>query len=845
MKKAVIKGIAFILTFFTALFTISALVNKGNTDLTVEMSQASFPLIYMSIGGEKTNCLHGYSEQMDSSNMRDTVTPLGEGRNLSFNIIKYGASIVKLSFEVRSIDGSRLVENTPLYDYTETKDEVKGAFTIKDLIEKNQEYQLVLLLETGDGNVIRYYTRIIQAEDFHTEEKLRFIRDFHERTFDKEAAKEITKYLETNFEGDNSSYSHVDIHSNFNQITWGDLRVEKEGTTAVDIKEIGSQTGSFKISYVVSIKDGRAKSRYRVEEFYRVRYTPNRMYLLDFERTMHQFLDETKDIFYGNKIYLGVTDPELEIVESDGGNVFAFVDEDRLYGYNVGDNKFAVLFGFYNNSNFDERTVYNAHNIKILGIDETGNVQFLVYGYMNRGRHEGKVGVQVFRYSSLLNTIEEEVFLPYHDSYDILRADVEKLSYINKSNLLYLMLEGTVYAVDLNSKKYEAVVSNVSEEQFRVSDTNRMLVWQEGGTPYTASALRLMNLNTGRITAINAPAGSYIAPLGFMEEDLIYGTARQSDIQKDESGRTVFPMNIVKIQNENGDILKEYRRDGIYITGCTIEKNQINLSRVEKDEITGEYTSIADSQIMSNEVPESGTNVIEKVVTEIYETVVQIAVKSQINEKNVKIQTPKEVLFEGGREILLENEENTISRYFVYGKDGISAITTDAAKAISLADETAGVVTLDDGSYVWRKGNRSSKNQIMAIEGEAVTEQKSSLSICLDTILEYEGIPRNTNMMLLNGENAMSILEKQMPEAQVMDLTGCTLDSVLYYVNYDIPVLALLSDGNAVLIVGFNEQNTVLMDPMSGRVYKKGMNDSKEWFEENGNRFITYISEVT
>ena len=54
-------------------------------------------------------------------------------------------------------------------------------------------------------------------------------------------------------------------------------------------------------------------------------------------------------------------------------------------------------------------------------------------------------------------------------------------------------------------------------------------------------------------------------------------------------------------------------------------------------------------------------------------------------------------------------------------------------------------------------------------------------------------------------------------------------------------MLATLNDGNAVLIVGFNELNVVIMDPLTGIVEKKGMNDSKQMFEENGNRFITYI----
>ena len=95
--------------------------------------------------------------------------------------------------------------------------------------------------------------------------------------------------------------------------------------------------------------------------------------------------------------------------------------------------------------------------------------------------------------------------------------------------------------------------------------------------------------------------------------------------------------------------------------------------------------------------------------------------------------------------------------------------------------------------------------------------------------------------MLGHGSTALEILRNNLPDAQVLELSGCSLNAVLYYVNRDIPVLATLYDGEAVLIVGFNELNTVLMDPRNGEVYKKGINDSKEWFEENGNSFITYI----
>lgn len=169
----------------------------------------------------------------------------------------------------------------------------------------------------------------------------------------------------------------------------------------------------------------------------------------------------------------------------------------------------------------------------------------------------------------------------------------------------------------------------------------------------------------------------------------------------------------------------------------------------------------------------------------------------------------------------------------------------DVGNAVNLAYEVSGVVINDAGNYVWMRGNRSLKNQIMAIQGEPVTEEKDSLAVCLDTVFAFEGMIRNSEYMLNRGDTVLEILEENLENAQVLDLKGCSLDAALYYVNQDIPVLVLLEDGSAVLLIGFNEMNTVLMNPQAapetGYVYKMGMNDTREWFEKNGNNFITYI----
>ena len=129
----------------------------------------------------------------------------------------------------------------------------------------------------------------------------------------------------------------------------------------------------------------------------------------------------------------------------------------------------------------------------------------------------------------------------------------------------------------------------------------------------------------------------------------------------------------------------------------------------------------------------------------------------------------------------------------------------------------------------------------MAIKEQKVTEEKSSLAVCLDTILKFEGITVESQELLNAGATALDILQDNLPMVKVVDLNGCNLDTVLFFNNQDIPVLATLENGEAVLVVGFNQYNIVLMEPTTGRLYKKGINDSTAWFEENGNQFITYF----
>ena len=839
MKKTIIRIAVCVVVFLASALIIGSIMNQGHNNMTMEMAPATLPMITMESGGVACNELHGNTVEMNVAYQKDCITLLGEGRQANFTVNTFGREITGISTEVRSIDGSRLIENSEVTGWKANGKSFSVSLTLKDLIDTNTQYSLTLILELEGEQKVYYYTTILWNDDVHISEILEFATDFHGKLYDKEVAKELTKYLEPNSKlTDNGTFHKVNIHSSFQQITWGSLEPVQEDAASIRLTQISGNVASLLMDFVVSTGEGKNKIYYNVEEYYRVRYTSERMYLLDYERTMTQIPDTTR-MYANDKILLGITDENVDMMESADGNTVVFSDMGQLLSYNAATNGLTVIFSFYDKDNADRRTLYDNHGIKILDVDEGGNVKFAVYGYMNRGRHEGETGIQIISYDNSLNTIEEEVYIPYSKSYAVLKDEMEQLLYRNRQQHVYFFLENGVYDVDLENRSAEQLVSIRQDDSLQVSENHEIIVWQEGDDINHSNQLNVRNLNTGEQTVIRAGDGEAIRPLGFMGEDIIYGVARESDIRTENSGQIFYPMYKVCISNSSGNNLKEYGQDGIYIVDCAIEGNQITLSRIQRSE-NGSYQEILNDQIMNNVEEEPGQNKVVTADIDIYERYVQIQTKTTIDTKTIKVLNPKEVVFEGGRELTLD-AVSEVSRYYVYNAYGVQGIYSAPGKAVKEAYDSSGVVANDRGITVWLKGNRVSRNQIMAIKEESVTDQKNSLTVCLDNILRHAGITRNTEYDLAQGKTAIQILEENMTGVQVLDLSGCSLDAVLYYVNQDIPVLAILEDGEAVLVTGFNEFNVVIMEPSTGKLYKKGMNDATTWFAENGNHFITYM----
>ena len=465
--------------FFASLFFFEYILNRGNTDLTKEMSSASLPVICARINGHDFNKMFGYTSEMDYSLIRDGITPLEEGRTLNVRIYKKGENVTSVAYELRSIDKERFVEEGEIKDYQENSEYIDAAFAFKDIISPKTEYSLKIVLTLQDGRKANYYARVfIGDESLDFAEKMEYVYYFNNSTFDKYGAQdEIGKYMESNSSGDNTNFSHVNIHSSMEQVTWGNLEVQRLEDPVCTVGEIDSKGAYFKLEYTLLAKAGEEERKYMVSEYYRFVKGSERMYLLSFDRYMNTILYADKGVVYKDKLMLGIMPSDFEHAESKDGNTYAFVNNNALFVVNSEQNTFGTAYSFYDKDNDDDRCLNPDHDIKIVSIDESGNVIFYTYGYFNRGDYEGKCGIHLFEYNSKTNVVEEKLFIECDKPYEIIKEDLEKLAYANLLGEFYFYFDQKIYKANIAEQQIETLVENLTNENLYVCANNSMCAW--------------------------------------------------------------------------------------------------------------------------------------------------------------------------------------------------------------------------------------------------------------------------------------------------------------------------------------------------------------------------------
>ena len=814
MIKFLRRAVILLFVFALGVAGSSFLLNSETTDDRSDMNDPVFPEVMVDFDGEYANRMYGYAQPMQSDFTRDSVTPLDTSRELSLVINPYATKVKSLSYEICTSDGSKVLENRKVKSLDKKDSYLATKIQINSDLLMNQEYSLQISLETNKGTAY-YYTRVVSRSNVNTVQYVKFVKSFYEKCMDKATAEDLTSYLEPDTSNTTTNYTDVGINSTFAEISWGNLspQIYRKGIPVV--KDINETTASFSLEYQIAATntDGNQEI-YDVTEFYRMRYTETRIMLLDFKRSASQVFSENSISISDKGLLLGVRDKNVEYMMNETAGVIAFVQEGDLWSYSPNDGKFSRIFSFRKETDGDFRDSRWQHDIKIIRVEDNGDVDFVLYGYMNRGIREGYSGVCVYHYSNDQNVVEEKVFIPSTESYEFLKKDLGTLSYVSTDNSLFLLFAQKLYQIHITDGKSEVLDQDIQTDAFTVSDTGAHAAWliQSGES---AGYIKEIDFETLETRTLAPSSGQKLTLNGFMNEDLVYGIVVDGDIISDSNGHETTGIHTIRIEGFDGTVKKEYHQDGLYITDVTMgntmmefelsKKTKKGYEAVSKDNILNNVkaaASIASIELASNNRTGTQIRLALDEAPEIQDALVVYAKMKNANDDSIILDT--------------QIPEDDI--YYVYAKGGLDGIYTDPALAVLRADDQTGVVLNRAQQYVWERGNKKTK---LILNLEDVPEAIKSASLDTNALQEALG-----------------------DEGAIIDLSGCTLDSVLYEISAQRPVIAKTGDNTSVVIIGYDEYNTYLYDPVKGETYPYGMNDSKDLFDKAGNIFISYVEKL-
>lgn len=690
MSKKVIKPIVLIVVFIAALITFCITTNKGNKDMTTKQADATLPVMSFNLDKIKINTLHGYTTEMDPTKMRDCVIPISDERKLSLSISTYGMAVDRISYKIRSMDGKRLVADDEISSFSNKDNTIQADISMPNVMDENTEYLLVFTITSGQDNVY-YYSRIMQTDGKAAAKVVEFAKKFHDETFIKDDKSFFTTYMETTT-GDRNTLAHVDLTSTVSQITWGSMAAAQYTNPVIALKEINDSYDVVTIDYVMSCVDGKGETEYyNVREYFRLRQTESRMYVLNYERTANQiFNSENSFISDSGSVMLGIRSSEAEYRANEAGSVICFVQEGDLYSYDINNGMIIKVFSFRDAEGIDERENWNHHDIKIVSVDEAGSIDFVVYGYMNRGTHEGEVGTGVYHYDGLAHTIDEEAFIPSKTSYEVLKAEMGKMLYLNEKNEFYLMMDDSLYRINLGSMSVKKVVEGLSTGSYCASESNRYFAWVDSANQYSSNTIKVMDLKSGKTFEVKKGDDQYLRPLGFIGEDFIYGQANAADVVSDAAGNTTFPMNgLIILDTSDQSELKTYTPSGGYVEKISVDGYTVTIDLIAQN--NGVYAEIGQDTIMNREADSKQKIALDTSQSDTKLTVSAISIAGGKKPDKLKQLTAQMTINSHDTAVDLKFDDNTV-HFYVYAKGDVIFASDNISDAIKQANDSMGVV---------------------------------------------------------------------------------------------------------------------------------------------------------
>ena len=786
------------------------------------MEEPTLPVIYAQVEGRDINLMHGYLQDMGNEAASDSITPLPENRRLELHIKPFGNTVIGLNYEVRSLNLEHYIENTEVNVIRDGEDGTQIVeLPIQNMISRDTPYLLRIQLDLGE-RVVNYYTRIIWTDGEHVRQMMDTALDFTHKTFNYNEARDLTVYLETDPNADNSSYGNVTLKSSFSQVTWGQTGMKLTSEPELTINEFNGIMGAVEVSYETESPNeaGSPDRYYNVDEF-TMRTGSERLYMMNYERNTTQIFEGNKHLFAGKRINLGITtEDRLQTLKSENGRHIIFKVNKELWSYDQTAKRAVNIFSFRSEQD-TLRANYDKHNIKILEVDNEGNVDFAVYGYINRGRHEGMNGIVYYQYDSGNGSINELFFIPIANTYEKIAMEIDELCVKSGSGMVYIKQNDAVTAIDLTSQEMLDVTSGLTEGRYAVSRDQTMIAWLDGDM-YETNNIKLMDLMSGSTQTITASEGTVLRVVAFYNQDLIYGVSGTDDRWIINQRVKGMPMSKLMIIDRNLSVIMEYHKTDLYLENIRIEEDRIHLVQYRKGSSPNTYQFASKDTIVSRE-PQENLYTQNVVVgeSETRKRIWYIELDENIKTtRSLRISAPKNISYERSGTIELGSHRTGEEIcFYSYANGRLQGKVNNLAEAIDLCYDEMGWVRDKNSVVVYNRSDR--------VPNRVIQDPNSAAEPLVLGMKDFTGDRITEDGYIL------------------LDAQGVELNRLMYYVSKGCPIAVWQDRNEYALIFGYDSQNVRIYFPMAGEAEEQSTMMSAEeaaaYFAGQQNDYLCFL----
>lgn len=775
MKAKKFRYIIFVFVFLSAVtgFLLYSFLrkNRGSADTEdIAKSDANIPKLYNVIGDYYINKMYGYSDEMDTMVSDNVLSLMLDDFSMKFRIVDTNISEVEeFDYSIRTFDTNELVESGD-------RKKVEGDILdlrLSSLMEENKEYFLQLRLYTKE-KTFNYYTRIIRSDIDFAKKLIDMANTFSNNNFDSNNARDNAMYLESDGTGNARGLEYVTLKSDYEMMSYNGMKLtpsEKE----VKLVNYNGKIGEIHFSYTADT-DGKS---YNIEENFICKAGSQRLYMLDYTRTMNQRL--SKSLQYAKKIDLGIGNRATNIISSKSGEKLAFLADNKLF---LSDSKNEKLELVYTGGNNDS----------ILPLKFGDSLYFLSYGYNVDDTHIGDVGVSLLKYGWDSKKVSKLAFVKVDVDAASMKESINELAFMVDGGMLYLKLLDKVVGLDIASGSYVTVAENLEYGKYSISQDKSLISWNVG------DGLNIYNFATGENKQLDN-ANEVMLPIGYIGSDLVVAIESQnvSSTINGKSSGNIFEK--LSIYNNLLELQKDYTYDNRYIDNIKVSGNRVHIDLYQYDGTN--FTRAGEDTIISNKSVKNDSRV--SFYTDNFRGKNYVIDSTKYIESEVSY--AKELSIDSSNTLYNIELNGTYLQkmYYVYINSKLAGIYDEPVKAIEDAYADMGFVR---------------RNGIMVY-----------VRAMVETLA-------NTNFDVAQAADYVHYWEND----RLTRFEGITLKEAMYFITIKKPVFTFTAINNPVIIIAYDSKTVTVYDINTASIQKIDINEAQSIFNNTQNDFSCFFT---